>query len=397
MKPISRVAKAIAPSATLAISAMAKQMKAEGIDVINFGAGEPDFDTPDCIKQEAIRATNRGETKYTPAAGIPQLRTAICGWLKKNLDLKYTSDQIVVASGAKHSIYIALQSILNPGDEVILPAPYWVTYEEAIKMCGGVPVIIETKEENGFKISAKELDAAVTSKTKCFILTNPSNPTGAFYKKDELMKLAQVIVSNDLYVMSDEIYCSLVYDGEFTSIAQLGEDVKIRSIIINGVSKEYAMTGWRIGFAAANKEIAKAMSNYVSHSTGGPCTVSQYAAVEAYKNGEPEAERMKRAFHQRREYFMERLETIPGVSATDPKGAFYVFMNIKEQYGKRIEGMEIQNSQDFCTALLKYGLVAVVPGSAFGCDGYIRWSYATSMENIRKGLDRLEAFLQRLE
>jgi len=397
MKPISKVAKAIAPSATLAISAMAKQMKADGIDVINFGAGEPDFDTPDYIKDAAILATKRGETKYTPAAGIPQLRSAICGWLKRNMDLDYKNEQIVVASGAKHAIYIALQAILNPGDEVILPAPYWVTYEEAIKMCGGIPVIINTTEEDGFKLSPETLEASITPNTKCFILTNPSNPTGAYYEKEELRALAEVLVRNDVYVMSDEIYCSLLYDGEYTSIAGFNDEIKERTIIINGVSKEYAMTGWRVGFAAANREIAKAMANYVSHSTGSPCTVSQFAAVEAYNGSDEEALAMKEEFHKRRDYFIKRVYAIDGVSGVDPKGAFYVFMNITGAYGKRIEDIVIRNSNDFCTAFLKYGLVACVPGSAFGADGYIRWSYATSMDNIRKGLDRLEEFLAKLQ
>ncbi len=396
MKPISQAAKAIAPSATLAISAMAKQMRADGIDVINFGAGEPDFDTPEYIKAAAVQALCRGETKYTPAAGTPQLRTAICGWLKRKLGLKYEPSQVVATSGAKHAIYIALQTILNPGDEVILPAPYWVTYEEAIKMCGGVPVILNTREEDGFKLSPWQLEAAITERTKCFILTNPSNPTGVFYDKDELEALAKIIVRNDIYVMSDEIYCSLVYEGEYVSIASLGDEIQEHTILINGVSKEYSMTGWRIGFAAANPEISKAMSNYLSHSTGSPCTISQSAAAEAYAADLPETLEMKEAFDERRRYFIERIERIPGVSCIRPRGAFYVFMNIKSALGTIFEGQEINSSSDFAAALLKYGLVAVVPGEAFGCEGYVRWSYATGMENIRKGLDRLEIFLRRL-
>ncbi len=396
MKPISNVAKAIAPSATLAISALAKQMRSEGIDVVNFGAGEPDFDTPDYIKEAAIAATYRGETKYTPAAGIMPLRKSVCSWLDRNLHVEYVPEQIVIMSGAKHAIFVALQAILNPGDEVILPAPYWVTYEEVVKMCGGIPVVLETAEENGFKLTAQELEAAITPNTKCFILNNPSNPTGTFYEKEELEALAEVIVRNDLYVMSDEIYCSLVYGCEFTSIAVFGEEIKERTILINGVSKQYAMTGWRVGFAAANREIAKAMSNYVSHSTGAPCTVAQHAALEAYLGSDEESDKMKEAFDQRRMFFMERIAKIPGISAVEPKGAFYVFMNIKSAIGKTIEGTVIKDSADFTTCLLKHGLVAVVPGSAFGAEGYIRWSYATSMANIEKGLDRLEEFLAKL-
>ena len=396
MKPISRAAKAIAPSATLAISSAAKQMRAEGIDVVNFGAGEPDFDTPECIKASAVRALERGETKYTPAAGTARLRSAISGWMKRRLGLDCDPSRIVTTSGAKHAIYIALQTILNPGDEVILPAPYWVTYEEAIKMCGGVPVILETREEDGFKITPWQLEAAITERTKCFILTNPSNPTGVFYDRCELETIAEIAVRNDIYVMSDEIYCSLVYEGDYVSIATLGDEIRERTILINGVSKEFAMTGWRIGFAAANPEISKAMANYLSHSTGSACSISQAAAAEAYEQDLPETEEMKRAFNERREYFLDRASRIDGISCVRPKGAFYVFMNIKSALGSSVEGQEIRTSEDFAAALLKYGLVAVVPGTAFDCDGYIRWSYATGIDNIQKGLDRLEAFLQRL-
>ncbi len=396
MKPISQTAKAIAPSATLAISNMAKQMRLDGIDVINFGAGEPDFDTPEYIKSAAVNALRLGETKYTPASGTPQLRSAICKWLKRKLDLDYLPSQVVVTSGAKHAIYIALQTILNPGDEVILPSPYWVTYEEAIKMCGGVPVILETREEDGFKLSPWQLEAAITERTKCFILTNPSNPTGVLYNREELDVLAQIIVRNDIYVISDEIYCALVYEGEYVSIATLGNDIRERTILINGVSKEFSMTGWRIGFAVSNHEISHAMSNYLSHSTGSPCTISQAAAAEAYAADRIETYEMKKAFDERRRYFLDRVDKIKGVSCVRPSGAFYVFMNIKSAIGTVIDGQELRSSSDFASALLKYGLVAVVPGEAFGCDGYVRWSYATGMDNIRKGLDRLEEFLHRL-
>ncbi len=396
MKPISQTAKAIAPSATLAISNMAKQMRLDGIDVINFGAGEPDFDTPEYIKSAAVNALRLGETKYTPASGTPQLRSAICKWLKRKLDLDYLPSQVVVTSGAKHAIYIALQTILNPGDEVILPSPYWVTYEEAIKMCGGVPVILETREEDGFKLSPWQLEAAITERTKCFILTNPSNPTGVLYNREELDVLAQIIVRNDIYVISDEIYCALVYEGEYVSIATLGNDIRERTVLINGVSKEFSMTGWRIGFAVSNHEISHAMSNYLSHSTGSPCTISQAAAAEAYAADRIETYEMKKAFDERRRYFLDRVDKIKGVSCVRPSGAFYVFMNIKSAIGTVIDGQELRSSSDFASALLKYGLVAVVPGEAFGCDGYVRWSYATGMGNIRKGLDRLEEFLHRL-
>ena len=393
MKPISDIAKGIAPSATMAIDSLSKQMKAEGIDVVSFGAGEPDFNTPDHIKAAGIKAIEENKTRYTPSTGILPLREAVCQRLREDLGLNYKPAQICVTSGAKHNVFIALQAICNPGDEIILPAPYWVTYAEAIRMAGADPVIVETTEETGFKMTADMLAAAITPKTKGVILTNPSNPTGMVYDREELTELARVIVEHDLYVMSDEIYCSLVYDGEFTSIAALGEEIKERTIIINGVSKSYAMTGWRIGYAAANDEIAKAMSNYLSHSTGSPCSISQYASLAAVGESQQPTLEMKNAFAERRDYFVKRVSEIPGVSCLKPQGAFYIFMNIKEQLGRTLHGVKINSSDDFAKVLLEKGLVAVVPGTAFGADGYLRWSYATSMENIKEGLDRLEKFL----
>lgn len=394
MKPISKIAEAIQPSATLAISELSKNMKAKGIDVIGFGAGEPDFATPEKIKQAGIDAIASNKSHYTPSAGILPLREAICAYLKNTFGLSYSAKQVCVTSGAKHALYIAFRAILNPGDEVILPAPYWVTYAEAIKMCGAVPVIIETTEQQRFKITAEMLQAAVTDKTKCVVLTNPSNPTGMLYSRQELVSIADVIVNNDLYVMDDEIYATLVYSGEFTSIASLGEDIKARTLIINGVSKTYAMTGWRIGFVVANEEISKAIVTYLDHSTGNPYNAAQYAAMEAYSGDQSCAEEMKREFEKRRAYFIKRVNDIDGVSCLEPDGAFYIFMNVKEQIGRTIHGEKIESASDFSQALLKHGLVATVPGIAFGAEGYIRWSYATSMENIEKGLDRLEAFLK---
>ncbi len=393
MKPISSVAKGIAPSATMAIDSKAKQMKADGIDVVSFGAGEPDFNTPDHIKQAGIQAINDNFTRYTPSTGTIPLRKAICARILEDVGVSYEPSQICVTSGAKHNVYIALQAVLNPGEEVILPAPYWVTYEEAIRMAGGVPVIIQTTEATGFRINADMLRAAITPRTKALILTNPSNPTGMVYSREELESLAEVISEQDLYVISDEIYYMLCYDKPFVSIASLSEEMKERTIMINGVSKSYAMTGWRIGYAAANAEIAKAMSNYLSHSTGSPCSVSQQAALVAFADSQQPSLDMKKAFEERRNYFCERVNNIPGVSCLVPDGAFYIFMNIKELIGKTIQGYEINGSADFATALLEKGLVAVVPGNAFGADGYLRWSYATSMEQIKEGLDRLEKFL----
>lgn len=393
MKPISKIAKGIAPSATMAIDSLAKQMKADGIDVASFGAGEPDFNTPDHIKQAGIRAIEENKTRYTPSNGLLILREAVCSWMQEELGVSYKPSQIAVTSGAKHNVFIALQTICNPGDEVILPAPYWVTYAEAIRMAGATPVIVETTEETKFKMTAAMLENAITERTKCLILTNPSNPTGMVYGKEELMALAEVILKHDLYVLSDEIYCSLVYQGEFTSMAALSDEIKERTILINGASKSFAMTGWRIGYAAANEEIAKAMSNYLSHSTGSPCTISQYASIAALSKNQQPTYEMKEAFAQRRNYFLERIKTIPGVSCVEPEGAFYIFMNIKQQLGRTLYGVTVNSSEDFAKLLLEKGLVAVVPGSAFGAEGYLRWSYATSMETIKTGLDRLEKFL----
>ena len=393
MKPISKIAKGIAPSATVAVDTLAKQMKADGIDVIGFGAGEPDFPTPDCVKEAAIKAINENQTRYTPAAGIVPLRKAICAWMKREYGVEYQPSQICVSSGAKHNVFIALQAICNPGDEVILPAPYWVSYEEAIKMAGAVPAIVETTEATRFKMTADMLERAITPNTKAVILTNPSNPTGMLYSRQELEALAEVVVRHDLYVISDEIYDQLVYVGEFTCFASLSEEVKERTITINGASKSFAMTGWRIGFAAANEEISKAMANYLSHSTGNPSSVSQYAALEAYTSTESLAKKMHLAYTRRRKYFLERISKLDGVSCVEPDGAFYIFMNIKGLLGRSIQGVVIESSGQFAQVLLEKGLVAVVPGEAFGAPGYLRWSYATSMENIREGLDRLEKFL----
>ena len=394
MKELSRIASAIAPSSTLAINSLANQLRSEGVDVLNFSAGEPDFNTPDHIKAAGIRAIEENKTRYTPAAGVMELRKAVSQGMKDEFGLEYEPSQVCIASGAKHSIYIALAVLLNPGDEVILPAPYWVTYYEAIRMFGGIPVVVDTTEEEGFKLTAEKLSAAITPKTKLLMLNNPSNPTGAVYTRDELIALKDVIVANDIYVMSDEIYNALTYGEEFVSLPTLGDDIKELTIRVSGVSKAYAMTGWRIGFSATNKTIAKAISSYLSHSTGAPATMSQYAAIEAIYSPKDECEKMRLAFDERRKYFVDRVAKIDGVSCVEPKGAFYIFMNIKDQIGRTIGGRKIETSADFATALLETAHVAVVPGTAFGMDGYIRWSYATDMDTIKRGLDRLEEFLK---
>ena len=395
MKELSRIASAVQASTTMAIDALFKQMKADGVDVIGFGAGEPDFNTPEPIKQAGIEAIQNNFTRYTPAAGTVELRQAICDRMKADCGLDYKPSQVVASSGAKHLVYLALRALVNPGDEIILPAPYWVSYYELIKMVGGVPVVIHTTEAEHFKLTAAKLEAAVTPKTKAIILNNPSNPTGMMYGREELQAIADVCVKHEVYVISDEIYYGLVYDGKkFTSFAALGPQAKELTILINGVSKSYAMTGWRIGYACANDQIAKIMANYVSHSTGSPVAISQKAAVVALNAPQHEVEAMRKAFEERRDYIVARMNAIPGVSCIKPEGAFYVMMNLEKLIGKTIHGVEITNDDVFADAFLKYGLVAVVPGSGFGAPNFVRWSYATSMDNIREGLDRLEKFLQ---
>jgi len=395
MKEISKIASEVQASTTLMVDALYKQMLADSKDVVGFGAGEPDFDTPDNIKEAAYKAIREGHTKYTPSSGMPALKKAVADRLMADCGISYTPEQIVVASGAKHNIYIALQTLINIGDEVILPAPYWVTYAEAIKMAGGVPVIISAPESSDFKISKEQLDAGVTDKTKLFILNNPSNPTGAHYTEDELRDLAEVCLKFDIYIMSDEIYHNLVYDGrKFTSVAELGDDIKDRSIIINGVSKTYAMTGWRIGYSASNCRLAGIMANYLSHSTSSPSTISQIAATEALNGSQESVAVMRNEFEHRRNYIVKRINAIDGLSCRKPDGAFYVMLNIENQIGKRLGGKLIGNSDDFSLALLESGKVAAVSCSGFGCENFVRLTYTASMETIKKGLDRLEQFVK---
>ena len=394
MKELSRLAQAVQASTTMAIDSMFKQMKADGIDVIGFGAGEPDFNTPDEIKAAGIAAIEENFTRYTPAAGTVDLRKAVCERMKADCGIDYTPSQVVVSSGAKHLVYLALRVLVNPGDEVILPAPFWVSYIELIKMVGGVPVVVNATEAEHFKLSAEKLAAAVTPKTKAVILNNPSNPTGMMYSREELEAIAKVCVEHEVYVISDEIYYGLVYDGKsFTSFASLSPQVRDLTVLVNGVSKSYAMTGWRIGYACANDKIAKVMSNYVSHSTGSPSAISQKAAMTALSGPQEKLSSMLQSFEERRNYIVERMNPIPGISCIKPEGAFYVMMNLEKILGKTVHGVEITNDDVFADAFLKHGLVAVVPGSGFGAPNFVRWSYATSMENIKEGLDRLEKFL----
>lgn len=395
MKELAQIASAVQVSSTMAIDALTKQMIADGIDVIGFGAGEPDFNTPAHIKAAADKAIANNITRYTPASGTMALKEAVCGRMRQDCGIEYKPSQVVVTSGAKHCVYLALRALVNPGDEVILPAPFWVSYLELIKMVGAKPVVVTAEESAGFKITAEQLAAAITPNTKAMILNNPGNPTGMVYSRGELEAIARVCVERDIYVISDEIYYGLLYDGvQSASLAALGNGMKERTILINGVSKSYAMTGWRIGYLLSNETIARVLSNYVSNSTGSPCAVSQAAAVAALTGPQDCVEDMRRAFQERRDYIVERINRLDGVSCLKPEGAFYIMMNMEKLIGKTIHGELIQTCDDFCTAFLKHGLVATVPGSGFGAPGFVRWSYATSMDNIRKGLDRLEAFLK---
>ncbi|MBU5254822.1 pyridoxal phosphate-dependent aminotransferase [Tissierella praeacuta] len=385
----------IAPSITLEITAKAKAMKESGIDVVSFGAGEPDFNTPENIQQEGIRAIKEGLTRYTPASGILELKKAICAKLKKDNGLEYKTNNIIISSGAKHSIHNALMAILNPGDEVIFAVPYWVSYPELVRLADGVPVHIETKEENDFKFNIDDLNKALTNKTKAIILNSPSNPTGSIYTEEELRKIADWAVKNNIFIISDEIYEKLVYDNnKHVCIASFNEDIKRLTILINGMSKAYAMTGWRIGYAAAHEDIIKVMSNIQSHATSNPCSISQYASIEGLIGDQSSVEEMKKHFVERRNYMVETINSIKGLSCRKPQGAFYIMINFTQLLGKTIKGKVINSSLDFASLLLEEGKVAVVPGIAFGDDKYVRLSYATSMENIKKGLERIKQIVE---
>lgn len=392
---LSKKGQGISSSPTLAIDAKYKAMISEGIDVVGFGTGEPDFDTPQNIKDAAIAAIQKGFTKYTPAAGTVALKQAICNKLKRDNGLDYTPAEIVVSNGAKHSLVNAFSAILNPGDEVIIPTPYWVSYPEMVKLADGVPVYVHTTEEDNFKFKVSDLEKVITPKTRALVLNSPSNPTGMIYTEKELSEIAKFAVEKNIYVVSDEIYEHLIYDKEekHVSIASFGEDIKKLSIIVNGVSKSYAMTGWRIGYTASSKEIASIMSNIQSHATSNPCSISQVAAVEALNGPQDSIAVMKDAFAERLDYMVSRINSIQGVSCIKPQGAFYVMMNIKELIGKELGGKVIDSSDTFCEVLLEQAKLALVPGSGFGAEGYVRWSYAASMETIKEGLDRLEAFI----
>lgn len=398
MKLARRVAN-IQPSPTLAITSKAKAMKAQGIDVVGFGAGEPDFDTPDHIKAVAKKALDDGYTKYTPVPGTPELKDAVIAKLKRDNGLEYKRENIIVSLGAKHSIYNVAQAFIEEGDEVIIPAPFWVSYPDIVLLAGGTPVIVDTKQEHGFKMTPQQLDKAITSRTKMVVLNSPSNPTGAAYTKEELKGLADVIVNRDVTVLSDEIYEKLVYDGfEFASIASFGGEIKKRTILVNGLSKAFSMTGWRIGYIAADKDLVAAMNNIQSQSTSNPVSFCDKAAVEALNGPQEFMKGWVAEFDKRRRYIVDRLNKIPGVTCLLPQGAFYVFPNFSKVYGKKTPGGKVVNgSSDLAAYLLDEHKVAVVPGVAFGADACQRLSYATSMKNIEKGLDRIEQAIKALK
>ncbi len=394
-KPLGKIATAVQASTTLAIDALYKQMKAQGADVVGFGAGEPDFNTPDNIKSAGIKAINDNITRYTPAAGLEALKKAVCDKLLGDCGVRYEPSQILISSGAKHNLFIALMCLCDPGDEVIIPAPYWVSYLEQVGMAGAKPVIVEAFEDQNFKITAAQLEAAITDRTKAVFINSPNNPTGMMYSRAELEELAKVCVRHGIYVIADDIYYKLVYDNkEFCSIASLGDDIKALTVLINGVSKSYAMTGWRIGYTAAPPELAKVFANYQSHSTSAPCSISQMASIEALCGEQESIEAMRKVFEERRDYFVSRVEEIDGVSCLRPDGAFYIMMNIEKLVGRTLHGTEIKNADDFGKVFLEKGNVAVVPCTGFGAPNHVRWSYAVSMDDIKKGLDRLEAFLK---
>lgn len=380
----------LTPSSTLAITAKAKALKAEGHDVIGLGAGEPDFNTPPYILDAAKRAMDEGMTKYTPAGGVPELKNAISAKLKRDQELTYTNEQIIVTTGAKHALFTLFQVLLNEGDEVIVPAPYWVSYPEQIKLAEGEPVIVSAEESNDFKLTPEQLKNAITPKTKAVIINSPSNPTGMMYSEEELKLIGDVCLEKDILIISDEIYEKLIYTEEnHISIAQLSDELYAQTVIINGVSKSHSMTGWRIGFAAGNKTIIKAMSNMASHSTSNPTSIAQYAALAAYTGSEEKVIEMKEAFKDRLEVLYKRLVEIPGVECVKPSGAFYLFPNVK----KAVEQGGFEDVDAWVKALLDEEKVALVPGSGFGSPDNVRLSYATSLDQLEKAADRIKHFV----
>jgi aspartate aminotransferase len=388
----------VKPSPTLAMDAKAKALKAQGIDIVNFGVGEPDYDTPDHIKEAAIKAARDGFTKYTPVGGIDELKDAIIQKLKTDNNIQYASEEILVSCGAKHSLYNIAQALYNPGDEVLIPSPYWVSYPDQAILNDAIPVYVETYEKDSFIVNPHALKAKITNKTRALILNSPSNPTGLTYDKKSLEAIADLALKNNFYIISDEIYEKLLYDGiEHISIASLNNYIKDKVLVVNGLSKSHAMTGWRIGYAAGPKDIIKAMTNIQSQSTSNPTSIAQKAAVTALTGNQDFIAIMRQEFDRRRTFLVEGLNSIEGISCIKPNGAFYAFPNVSKLYGRRTpSGQTINSSMDFALYLLEHANVALVHGGAFGSDAHIRISYATSMDNIKKGLERIREALSRL-
>lgn len=395
---LSNKAKQINPSITLEITAKAKELKELGVDVVSFGAGEPDFNTPQNIIDAAVKAMEEGKTKYTPTNGVLELRKAIARKLKEDNGLNYKENQIVVSTGAKQSLANAFMSILNNEDEVIIPIPYWVSYPELVKLSGGVPIYVNTKKENDYKYTIEELNKVVTKNTKAILLNSPNNPTGSIYSREELLDIANFAKENDLIIISDEIYEKLIYDNkQHISIASLNEDAYNRTIVINGLSKTYAMTGWRVGYCACSEKIAKLMTAIQSHVTSNINSISQYAAIEALNGSQESIKSMIVEFEKRRNYMIDRISKMNNITFIRPSGAFYIMVCIKEYFGKSINNNVINSSLEFSKSILEEEKVAVIPGIAFGLDDYIRLSYATSLEIIQEGLDRIENYLSKLK
>jgi aspartate aminotransferase len=397
---LSEKALNISPSPTLAVDAKAKQMKQEGHDIIGFGAGEPDFDTPDYIKKAAIKAINEGFTKYTPVGGIKELKDCITHYLYEVTCVSYNPNEIIVSNGAKQCIYNALYCLINPGDKVLIPSPYWVSFPEMVKLCGGTPVFVPTSRENCFKLKAEDLKPYIDSNTKVLIVNTPNNPTGCVYDKNDLLEIAKFALEHDIYIIADEIYEKFLYDGEkHTSIVSLDPNMKKNTLIVNGVSKTFSMTGWRIGYAAGQENLIKAMTNMQSHSSSNPNSIAQKASLEALYNPKKSQiiRQMVNEFIKRRNYIVEKINSIDNLSCPVPKGAFYIFMDISKTFGMEIDGKIIKDSTSFASLLLEKSKVALVPGIAFGEDDYVRLSYAISMENIKIGLERIEYFINKLK
>ncbi|MFA0815947.1 MAG: pyridoxal phosphate-dependent aminotransferase [Anaerofustis sp.] len=397
-KPLSDKLKQITPSMTLSITNKTKELRSEGYDTISFGAGEPDFPVNDVIKKAAIEGIEKNYSKYTEVTGMLALREAICEHLLRENGLRYQPNEIIVSSGAKHSLFTALQALLSDGDEVIIPAPYWVSYSEMAKIAGGKIVVVDTKKENNFILQPEELKKAITSRSKVIMLNNPSNPTGAVYTKDQLKAVAEICEKEGIYILSDEIYDQFVYEGhQFVSTASLSDAIKDITITVNGLSKTYAMPGWRVGYAAANQEIVKAMSTIQGHCVSHTSSISQYASITALKTDQAFVQDMLEEYKRRRIFMKSCFDSMQGISYSDPMGAFYFFVDVSDFYGKAYEGTLIEDSLSFCETFLKHYYVAIIPGIGFGNDHFVRFSYACSMDDIKRGLGRFSDFLSKIK